>query len=59
MRRNAFSKTQVLNPVFPKLRFSNIRPLNSQASNMFYIKLKVFSNFVGQTKDTHNYMHNV
>ena len=24
-----FSKTQVLNPVFPKLRFSNILPLNS------------------------------
>ena len=30
-----FSKTQVLNLVFPKLRFSNILPLNSQTPNMF------------------------
>ena len=33
-----FSKTQVLNPVFPKLRFSNILPLNSQTQNKFYAK---------------------
>ena len=30
-----FSKTQVLNPVFPKLRFSNILPLKSYTQNMF------------------------
>ena len=30
-----FSKTQVLNPVFPNLRFSNILSLNSQPQNMF------------------------
>ena len=30
-----FSKTQVFNPIFPKLRFSNILPLNSQTQNMF------------------------
>ena len=54
-----FSKTQVVKPIFPKLRFSNILPLNSQASNMFCIKHKVFSNLVGQTKNTHNYMYNV
>ena len=30
-----FSKTQVLNPVFPKLRFSIILPLKSQTQNMF------------------------
>ena len=29
-----FSKTQVLDLVFPKLRFSNILPLNSQTQNM-------------------------
>ena len=33
-----FSKTQVLNPVFPKLRFSNILPLKSQTQNMFCTK---------------------
>ena len=30
-----FSKTQDLNPVFPKLRFSTILPLKSQTQNMF------------------------
>ena len=30
-----FSKTQALNPVFPKLRFSTIFPLKSQIQNMF------------------------
>ena len=33
-----FSKTQVLNPVFPKLRFSHILPLKSQTQNMFCTK---------------------
>ena len=44
------SKTQVLNPVFLKLRFSNILPLKSQTQNMFCIKkiLKVIPNLVGQ-----------
>ena len=47
-----FSKTQVLNPVFPKLRFSNILPLKSQTQSMFCTKkkLKVISHFVGQTE---------
>ena len=30
-----FSKTQDLNLVFPKLRFSTILPLKSQTQNMF------------------------
>ena len=30
-----FSKTQVLNLVFPKLRFSTILPLKTQTQNMF------------------------
>ena len=30
-----FSRTQVLNPFFPKLRFSNILPLKTQTQNMF------------------------
>ena len=33
-----YFKTPVLNPVFPKLRFSNILPLNSQTQNMFCTK---------------------
>ena len=45
MRWNAFSKTLVLNPIFPKLRFS--------------IKTLIFSNLVGQTKITHNSMYKV
>ena len=32
-----FFKTQVLNLVFPKLRFSIILPLKSQTQNMFCI----------------------
>ena len=40
-----FSKTQVLNPVFPKLRFSNILPLKSQTQNMFCTKKNTQSNF--------------
>ena len=51
-----FSKTHVLNPIFPKLRFS-IHSLKHQ--NMFCIKLMKFSNLVGQTKDTHNNMYKV
>ena len=35
-----YSKTQVLNPVFPKLRFSNILPLKSQTQSMFCTKKK-------------------
>ena len=34
----SFSKTQVLNPVFPKLRISHILPLKSQPQNMFCTK---------------------
>ena len=40
-----FSKTKVLNPVFPKLRFSNILPLKSQTQNMFCTKKNTQSNF--------------
>ena len=39
-----FSKTQVLNPIFPKLRFSNSLPLSSQTQNMFCTKKKTQSN---------------
>ena len=51
-KMKCFSKTQVLNPVFPNLRFSNILPLKSQTQNMFCTKkiLKVISNLVGQTE---------
>ena len=54
-----FSKTQDSKLVFLKLRFLNNLPLNSQATNLFFIKLKVFSNLVGQTKNTHNNMYKV
>ena len=47
---NDFHKTQVLNPVFPKLSFSNILPF--KISNTKYVLhkkiLKVISNLVGQ-----------
>ena len=46
-------------PNFLKIKIFNPFFLNSQASNMFYIKLKEFSNLVGQTKDTHNNMYKV
>ena len=46
-----YSKTQVLNPVFSKLRFSTIRPLKTQPQNMlFQTILKVISNLVSQTE---------
>ena len=45
-----FFKNKVLNPIFPKLRFSSIK---------IVLHNKVFANLVGQTKDTHNYMYNV
>ena len=38
------SKTQVFNPVFLKLRFSNILPLKSQTQNMFCTKKNTQSN---------------
>ena len=48
-----FSKTQVLNLVFPKLRFSNILPLILKHKICFAQELKVIANLVGQTeKDT-------
>ena len=47
-----YFKNKVLNPVFPKLRFSSIKIV-------LHKKLKVFANLVGQTKDKHNYMYNV
>ena len=39
-----FFKTQLLNPVFPKFRFSTILPLNTQTHNMFCTN-KTQSNF--------------
>ena len=48
----SFSKKQVLNPVFPKLRFSNILHKFSNIKSVLLKKFKVFANLVGQTKDT-------
>ena len=45
-----FSKTQVLNPIFPNLRFSNILPLILKHKICFAQKLKVIANLVGQTE---------
>ena len=53
------SKTLVLNPNFSKIKIFNQLSLNSQTAKMFYIKLKEFSNLVGQTKITHNNMYKV
>ena len=48
-----FSKTQVLNPVFPKLRFSNILPLNSQTQNMFSIRTQGICKLGWSDQKTH------
>ena len=48
-----FSKTQVLNPVFPKLRFSNILPLNSQIQNMFRTRTQNNYKLGWSDRDTH------
>ena len=48
-----FSKTQVLNLVFPKLRFSNILPLNSQAPNMFCIRTQSICKLGWSDRKTH------
>ena len=53
-----YFKDKVLNPVFPKLKFLTFS-INFQASNQFCIKLKVFANLVGQSKDAHSNMYNV
>ena len=53
-----FPKTLVLNPIF-KIKIFHQLSLNSQIANMFCIKLKEFSNLVGQTKITHNNMYKV
>ena len=53
------SKTLVLNPDFSKNKVFKQLSLNSQVANMFCIKLKEFSNLVGQTKITHNNMYKV
>ena len=45
-----FSKTQVLNLVFSKLRFSNILPLNFQAPNMFCINSKYLQTWLVRPK---------
>ena len=54
-----FFKNTSFEPSFPKIKIFNPFSLNSQASNMFCIKLKEFSNLVGQTKETHNNMYKV
>ena len=48
-----FSKTQVLNPVFPKLRFSNILPLNSQTQNKFCAKTQSNCKLGWSDRETH------
>ena len=48
-----FSKTQVLNPIFPKLRFSNILPLNSQTPNMFCIRTQSICKLGWLDRKTH------
>ena len=45
-----FSKTQVLNLVFPKLRFSKHSPFKFSNTKYVLHKLKVFANLVGQTE---------
>ena len=50
-----FKKT-CFEPSFPNIKIFNQFTLYSQASNMFCIKLKEFSNLVGQTKITQNIM---
>ena len=45
-----FSKTQVLNSVFPKLRFSKHSPFKFSNTKYVLHKLKVFANLVGQTE---------
>ena len=44
------SKNICIEPRFPKNKVFNQLSLNSQTANMFCIKLKEFSNLVGQTK---------
>ena len=46
-------------PKFLKNKGFNQLSLNSQTTNMFCIKFKVFSNLVGQTKIIHNNMYKV
>ena len=48
-----FSKTQVLNQVFPKLRFSNVLPLNSQTQNMFCTKTQSNCKLGWSNRETH------
>ena len=48
-----FSKTQVLNPVFPKLRFSNSLPLNSLIQNMFCTKTQSNCKLGWLDRETH------
>ena len=54
-----FFKTQVLNPVFPKLIFSNIPPLKSQTQNMFCTKTQSNCKLGWSDQETHNNMYNV
>ena len=52
------SKTQVLNPIFQNLDFNQSPPL-FLSNKLVVHKTQYFSNLVGQTKNTHNYMYNV
>ena len=55
---NMIFKNKELSLIFPKLKILTFS-INFQSSNEFCIKLKVFANLIGQTKDTHNNMYNV
>ena len=48
-----FSKKQVLHLVFPKLRFSNILPLNSETQNMFCTKTQSNCKLGWSDRETH------
>ena len=52
-------KNTCIEPRFPKNKIFNQISLNSQTANMFCIKLKEFSNLIGQTKITYNNMYKV
>ena len=54
-----FLKNTCIEPRFPKNKMFNQLSLNSQTANMFCIKLKEYSNLVGQTKITQNIMYKV
>ena len=54
-----FQKPKILNPIFLKTSFNHPPIQFSQATNMLCTNLKIFSNLVGQTKNTHTSMYSV